>query len=144
MAEIWCLRAVPVDLGGRRDDGQPPFNNDPPQTGGFLRFVKSLRVPVGYDPAKDPHALPLHAPIEDAETGRGEKGGRQAGRSIVHKTRSVDYGFVASGHRTLVLENAELPLSKGDFVIELGNYHAWSNPIDDSLMGYVMIGATYE
>ena len=29
-------------------------------------------------------------------------------------------------------------------MIELGNYHAWSNPDGDSLMGYVMIGATYD
>jgi len=144
MTQIWCFPAMPVALAGNRDDGQPPFTHDPPQHGGFLRFVRSLKVPPGYDPAKDPHAVPLHAPLEDPMTGRGEKGGRQAGRSIVHKTRSVDYGFVASGQRTLVLDEQELPLRKGDVVIELGNYHAWSNPADDSLMGYVMIGATYE
>jgi hypothetical protein len=144
MVEFWCWRSTPVPLSGNRDDGQPPFNADPPQQGGFLRFVRSLRVPPGYDPAKDPDAIPLHEPHEDPETGRGDKGGRQAGRSIVHKTRSVDYGFVAGGHRTLILDDQELPLSKGDVVIELGNYHAWSNPTDDSLMGYVMIGATYE
>src|SRR5581483_11724751 len=57
MTELWCFRAVPVDLTGRRDDGAPPFNNDPPQNGAFLRFVRSLRVPPGYDPAKDPHAI---------------------------------------------------------------------------------------
>ena len=62
----------------------------------------------------------------------------------MHKTRSVDYGFVAAGRRTLVLDDQEVPLGKGDFVIELGNYHAWSNPDGDSLMGYVMIGATYD
>ena len=123
---------------------QPPFTHDPPQHGAFLRFVRSLRIPHGYDPAKDPHAIPLHAPVFDPVTGRGDKGGRQAGRSVVHKTRSVDYGFVAAGRRTLILDEQEVPLGKGDFVIELGNYHAWSNPEDDSLMGYVMIGATYD
>ena len=131
-------------LGGNRDDGAPPFTHDPPQHGAFLRFVRSLRIPPGYDPAKDPHAIPLHEPVFDPVTGRGDKGGRQAGRSVVHKTRSVDYGFVAAGRRTLVLDAQEVPLGKGDFVIELGNYHAWSNPDGDSLMGYVMIGATYD
>jgi hypothetical protein len=144
MVEFWCFPSVPVDMAGDRDDGQPPFTHDPPQHGGFLRFVRSLRVPPGYDPAKDPDAIPLHAPVEDPVTGRGDKGGRQAGRSIVHRTRSIDYGFVAAGHRTLILDEQELPLEKGNFVIELGNYHAWSNPTDDSLMGYVMLGATYD
>jgi len=144
MVEFWCFDQVPVPLGGNRDDGRPPFTHDPPQHGAFLRFVRSLRIPAGYDPAKDPHAIPLHAPVFDPVTGRGDKGGRQAGRSVVHKTRSVDYGFVAAGRRTLILDEQEVPLGKGDFVIELGNYHAWSNPDDDSLMGYVMIGATYD
>jgi hypothetical protein len=144
MIEFWCFASVPVDMSSNRDDGRPPFTHDPPQHGAFLRFVRSLRVPPGYDPAKDPDAIPLHEPIEDPVTGRGDKGGRQAGRSIVHRTRSVDYGFVAAGHRTLILDEQELPLAKGNFVIELGNYHAWSNPTDDSLMGYVMLGATYD
>jgi hypothetical protein len=144
MVEFWCFDAMPVDISGTRDDGQPPFTHDPPMTGGYLRFVRSLQVPPGYDPATDPDAIPLHEPIEDPVTGKGDKGGRQAGRSIVHKTRSLDYGFVAKGHRTLVLDEQELQLTKGNFVIELGNYHAWHNPIDDSLMGYVMIGATYD
>ena len=144
MVEFWCFDQVPVALGGHRDDGQPPFTHDPPQHGAFLRFVRSLRIPPGYDPAKDPHAIPPHEPVFDPVTGRGDKGGRQAGRSVVHKTRSVDYGFVATGRRTLILDEQEVSLGKGDFVIELGNYHAWSNPDGDSLMGYVMIGATYD
>jgi len=144
MTEMWCFQNVPVNLAGSKDEGLPPFTHDPPVRGGYLRFVRSLRIPVGYDPANDPTVIPLHEERYDPVTGKGDKGGRQAGRSIVHKTRSIDYGFVASGHRTLVLDEQEIALSKGDFVIELGNYHAWSNPIDDSVMGYVMIGATYD
>ena len=48
------------------------------------------------------------------------------------------------GQRTLILDKQEVALQKGDVVIQLGDYHAWGNPVDDSIMGYVMIGGTYD
>jgi hypothetical protein len=144
MTEFWRIDSMPTVLGGARDDGQPPFTPDPPQHGGFLRFVYSLQAPVGFDAANDPRIQPEHPPIEDPVTGRGERGGRRPGRSITHRTRSIDYGFVAAGRRTLILDDCEVPLGKGDVVIQLANYHAWSNPESDSLVGYVMIGARFD
>ena len=134
---------MPVGLAGERDDGQPPFNIHPPQNGAFLRFVKSFAAPPGYDPSKDPNAVPLHDPIEDPVLERGDRGGKQAGMSGMHKTRSLDYGFVARGARSLVLDDSELPMAPGDICVQLGNYHAWANRTGDSLMGYVMIGADF-
>lgn len=143
MTELWCFHEMPVGLAGNRDDGQPPFNMHPPQHGAFLRFVQSLMAPPGYDPAKDPHAVPLHDPIVDPELGRGDRGGKHAGMSGMHKTRSLDYGFVARGARSLVLDDSELPMGAGDICVQLGNFHAWANRSSDSLMGYVMIGADF-
>jgi len=62
----------------------------------------------------------------------------------MHKTRSVDYGFVAKGARALVLDDSETPMEPGDICVQLGNYHAWANRSGDSLMGYVMIGADFK
>lgn len=143
MIEFWCFHAMPVGLAGDRDDGLPPFNMHPPQEGAFLRFVQSFQAPPGYDPAKDPNAVALHDPVTDPVLERGDRGGRQAGMSGMHKTRSVDYGFVARGARSLVLDDSETPMGPGDFCVQLGNYHAWANRTDDSLMGYVMIGADF-
>lgn len=144
MTELWHLPEIPVRLAGGRDGGEPPFNLHPPQHGAFLRFVQSFPAPPGYDPADDPHAHPPKAPVEDPETGRGDRGGRQAGLSGMHKTRSVDYGFVARGVRSLVLDGDERVMVPGDFCVQLGNYHAWANRSDESLMGYVMIGADFD
>lgn len=144
MTEIWCLPELPVRLADGRDYGTPPFSLHPLQHGAFLRFVESLAAPPGYDPATDPHARPMHAPVVDAETGRGDRGGRQAGMSGMHKTRSVDYGFVASGARSLVVDDDERAMGPGDICVQLGNYHAWANRTGDSVMGYVMIGADFD
>ena len=144
MTEHWCFHNVPVPLVGERNGGEPPFNMHPPQHGAFLRFVQSFPAPPDYDPASDPHAHPMHEPREDPVTGRGDRGGRQAGMSGMHKTRSVDYGFVARGRRSLVLDGDERVMEPGDICVQLGNYHAWANRIGESLMGYVMIGADFE
>lgn len=144
MTEIWCLPELPVRLADGRDCGSPPFSLHPLQHGAFLRFVESLAAPPGYDPANDTHAHPMHEPVEDAETGRGDRGGRQAGMSGMHKTRSVDYGFVASGARSLVVDDDERAMAPGDICVQLGNYHAWANRTGNSVMGYVMIGADFD
>ena len=144
MTEFWCFAGVPIDLRDDTDFGLPPFTNDPPQYGAFLRYVESAKVPDNYDPENDPTASPLHEPKFDPKTGRGERGGRNKGKSPVHMTRSVDYGFMIDGQRTLILDKQKIALQKGDVVIQLGDYHAWGNPEDDSIMGYVMIGGTYD
>ena len=143
MIEHWCW-LMPAKISGDEDQGLPPFNVHPPQSGGFLRFVQSLKAPPGYKVENDPNAVPLHDPIEDPVLERGDRGGKHAGMSGMHKTRSVDYGFVAKGARSLVLDDTELSMEPGDICVQLGNYHAWANRTDNSLMGYVMIGADFK
>ena len=143
MIEHWCWIS-PIVVSGIEDKGRPPFNIHPPQSGGFLRFVQSLKAPPGYKVENDPNAVPLHEPIEDPVLERGDRGGKHAGMSGMHKTRSVDYGFVAKGTRSLVLDDSELSMEPGDICVQLGNYHAWANRTDNSLMGYVMIGADFK
>lgn len=144
MTEFWCITDMPFDLSDDADRGQPPFNDAPPQNGMFLRYVESAQMLPGYDAASDPDATPEHEPIFEPVTGRGDRGGRNKGQSGIHMTRSVDYGFLVEGKRTLILDDSRFDLNKGDVVVELGNYHAWSNPYDKSVMGYVMIGGTYD
>ena len=143
MIEHWCWLS-PIVVSGNEDKGRPPFNIHPPHSGGFLRFVQSLKAPPGYKVENDPNAVPLHEPIEDPVLERGDRGGKHAGMSGMHKTRSVDYGFVAKGTRSLVLDDSELSMEPGDICVQLGNYHAWANRTDNSLMGYVMIGADFK
>ena len=45
------------------------------------------------------------------------------------------------GERVLVLDDGEHVMRPGDVVVQLGNWHGWSNPRTESLMAFIMMGA---
>ena len=45
----------------------------------------------------------------------------------MQKTRTLDFGIVLEGEIVLVLDTQEVLLKKGDFVVQRGSNHAWSN-----------------
>jgi hypothetical protein len=102
----------------------------------FLRWAPHTSEPR---PAPDPRAvadeiaqkLPgLLDPFE--ENGDG-----------MHTTDTVDYGICLEGELCLKLDNdAEVTLTPGACVVQLGTRHAWENRSDQpALMCYVQIGA---
>lgn len=49
--------------------------------------------------------------------------------SMMHRTRSLDYGIVLEGTIELVLDSGKTQsLNRGDVVIQRGTNHAWRNP----------------
>jgi hypothetical protein len=145
MTDIWVYPSCPVDLSGKRDDGNLPFNFEPPAQGGHLRIVQSSARPPGYDPAKDPAAEPPHPPkMRPGAIATQDRGGANAFRSPTHRSTTVDYGIALEGERVLELDDTETVMRPGDTVVQLGNWHAWSNPDDDSLMAFIMMGATFD
>jgi mannose-6-phosphate isomerase-like protein (cupin superfamily) len=144
MTEFWCFDEAPAGLSGNDDLGQPPFTAHPPDHGAYLRIVEFSPPPAGYDRESDPVAVAPHPPEEDAVSGWGDRGGRALGRSPIHRTRSVDYGFVVRGEMKLALDEWETVVSKGDAVVQLGDYHQWITTGAPCIMAYVMIGATFD
>jgi mannose-6-phosphate isomerase-like protein (cupin superfamily) len=51
----------------------------------------------------------------------------QAPHPYMQKTRTLDFGIVLEGEIVLVLDTQEVRLKTGDFVIQRGTNHAWSN-----------------
>ena len=143
MTDIWMYESSPAPLDGDRDDGNLPFHFEPPAQGGHLRIVQSPAKPAGYDPARDPAAVPLHEPRQRPD-GVWDRGGQNAFSSPVHKSETVDYGILLAGERVLVLDSGELVMNPGDVVVQLGNWHGWTNPRIGSLMAFVMMGAKFE
>jgi mannose-6-phosphate isomerase-like protein (cupin superfamily) len=45
----------------------------------------------------------------------------------MQKTRTLDFGIVLEGEIVLVLDTQEVRLKAGDFVVQRGTNHAWSN-----------------
>jgi len=51
-------------------------------------------------------------------------------RTIMHRTRTLDYMVVIEGEVVLVLEDSEVVLKKSDVVVQRGTNHAWENRSD--------------
>src|SRR5579863_1961500 len=53
---------------------------------------------------------------------------RQGGkRTVMHRTKTLDYVVVIEGEVILLLDDSELALNKGDVVVQRGTDHAWEN-----------------
>jgi mannose-6-phosphate isomerase-like protein (cupin superfamily) len=48
-------------------------------------------------------------------------------RTVMHRTRTVDYVVVIKGEIVLVLDDSEVTLRAGDVVVQRGTDHAWEN-----------------
>ena len=143
MTDLWVFKELPAPISGTRDDGKLPFHFEPPANGGHLRIVQSPAKPANYDPAKDPAAKPLRDPWRRPD-GVLDRGGQNAYSSPIHKSETVDYGILLEGERLLVLDSGTLTMNPGDVVVQLGNWHGWTNPNKGSLMAFVMMGGKYE
>ena len=51
-------------------------------------------------------------------------------RTIMHRTKTLDYAVVIEGEVVLILEDSEVTLKKGDVVVQRGTNHAWENRSD--------------
>src|ERR1700732_4525950 len=100
MTEVGFSEPPPAVIRGERDAGTLPFHFEPPAAGGHLRIVQSPAKPAGYDPARDPAAVPLHAPRRRPD-GVWDRGGQNAFSSPVHKSETLDYGILLAGERVL-------------------------------------------
>jgi mannose-6-phosphate isomerase-like protein (cupin superfamily) len=48
-------------------------------------------------------------------------------RTVMHRTRTIDYVVVITGEIVLVLDDSEVTLRSGDVVVQRGTDHAWEN-----------------
>lgn len=143
MTDIWVFDRCPADISGTRDDGNLPFNFEPPANGGHFRIVQSAQKPKDYDVATDRFITAEHPP-EKKPGGKWERGGQSLYTTRIHKSEALDYGIMLCGERVLVTDDGEHPLRVGSVVVQVGSWHAWSNPNEFSQMAFVMSGARFE
>ncbi len=48
-------------------------------------------------------------------------------RTVMHRTKTLDYAVVIEGEVVLVLDDSEVVLGQGDVVVQRGTDHAWEN-----------------
>ena len=51
-------------------------------------------------------------------------------RTVMHRTRTLDYAVVIEGEIVLVLSDSEVVLGLGEVVVQRGTDHAWENRTD--------------
>jgi hypothetical protein len=51
-------------------------------------------------------------------------------RTVMHRTRTLDYAVVIEGEIVLVLTDSEVVLGPGEVVVQRGTDHAWENRTD--------------
>jgi len=52
-------------------------------------------------------------------------------RTVMHRTRTLDYAMVVTGEIVLVLDDSEVVLGPGEVVVQRGTDHAWENRTDE-------------
>ena len=140
---VWVFDETPAPLAGSSDDGDKPYEFPAALDGAHWRVVEYRAPPPGYDRAHDPEVVPFHEPRRRPVGRAWDRGGTDSFSAPVHKTESVDFGFIFAGSRTLVLDDRELAMHAGDVVVQLGNWHGW-RAVTDCRMAFVMISGSFD
>ena len=65
-------------------------------------------------------------------------------RTVMHRTKTLDYAVVIEGEVVLILDDSEVVLKKGDVVVQRGTDHAWENRSDQlTRMAFFHIDAEF-
>ena len=138
--EMWTVTRVPVPVSVDID-GSPagqPLSHSPPENGCHWRLVHSPGMQRNLDAvaARESHAAMNTSGASELKA--------ESRHWNMHRTPTLDYAFCLKGERQLVLDHEDVVVTKGDIVVQLGNWHAWNNHAGvDVEMGYVMIGAEF-
>jgi uncharacterized cupin superfamily protein len=141
--DLWVWEKAPLSLADPSDGGNIAYNFPGPPDGGHLRVVQAHTVPPTFDKAEYGESIPLHEPRLRPPGRMWDRGGDNAFTSPMHKTETVDYGILLEGERVLVLDDGELTMAPGDVVIQVGAFHAWTNPRKAGLMAFDMVAARF-
>ena len=133
-------------------DGPPPQHHamQGPQVGADFIEVwnTSLAVPqLTSTEASEPNEKPFTIMPPSGHLTRviriypASKGGH---RTVMHRTKTLDYAVVIEGEIVLILDDSEVVLRKGDVSVQRGTDHAWENRTDqDTVMAFFHIDAEF-
>ncbi len=65
-------------------------------------------------------------------------------RTVMHRTKTLDYVVVIEGEVVLILDDSEVTLTPGEVVVQRGTNHAWENRAEaPALMAFFHIDAEF-
>jgi mannose-6-phosphate isomerase-like protein (cupin superfamily) len=121
-------------------DGPPPQTHAMTGPGVGADFVEMWNVP---DAVPSLAAMPPSGHLlRLIELYPASMGGH---RTVMHRTRTLDYVVVIEGEVTLLLDDSEVVLAPGDVVVQRGTNHAWENRSDSiARCAFFHIDATFD
>lgn len=125
LTQLWMTDQTPAYVGNEPDPTDRPLRLEPPKGGTVVRVVE-------FGPEGEWLNKLDAAGAREAwgDLGKGRASTNTDGRArhpLMHRTQSVDYGLVLEGEITLVLDEEEVVMRAGDFLVERGTNHAWAN-----------------
>ena len=133
-------------------DGPPPQNHPMSGPGVGADFIEIWNSPEAAPtltsiPDGEPNARPFTIMPPSGHLMRiisiypPSAGGQ---RTVMHRTRTLDYAVVIEGEIVLILDDSEVVLKKGDVSVQRGTDHAWENRSDTvALMAFFHIDAVF-
>ncbi|MDN8037075.1 cupin domain-containing protein [Burkholderia vietnamiensis] len=122
--ELWSTQETPAPVDNGDDPTLGPLSLPPPKNGTRVRVVEI--PPDTEDFLKHGAARMKKAFIEIGDA-HASTVTEDSPHPLMHRTESIDYGFVLEGEIFLVLDREERLLKQGDVVVQRGTNHAWAN-----------------
>ena len=121
---VWVTDRTPARLKNVRESLNAPHTIEPPPGGSVCRVVT---FPPDATWAGKVGAKEVSAYFSAMGSPGASTFTAKAPHPYMQKTRTLDFCIVLEGEIVLVLDTQEVPLKKGDIVIQRGTNHAWSN-----------------
>ncbi len=143
LTQLWMTDQSPAFVGNEADPTSRPLKLEPPKGGTVVRIIEF--GPEGDWLNKiDADAAKLSWGALGTDSASTNKTGK-AKHPFMHRTESVDYALCLSGEITLVLDDEEVTMREGDFLVERGTNHAWANRSGKPCkMLFVLIDGTFD
>jgi len=125
LTQLWMTDQTPAFVGNEPDPTSRPLKLEPPRNGSVVRIIEFgpegdwLDKIDAQDTQLAWNALGTHTASTN-QTGKAK-------HPFMHRTQSVDYALILEGEITLILDNEEVCMKTGDFLVERGTNHAWAN-----------------
>lgn len=140
--EVWNTKGTPAKIAAAEPEPTlGPLTLPPPAHGTRIRFVDQ--------PPDSPEFLARgHERMHEAFSQIGDAAAStvkpESPHPLMHRTQTTDYGIVMAGEITLILDDSEVTLRRGDVVIQRGTNHAWANRSDKACrMLFILVDGEY-
>ena len=124
LTNIWTVDSVPSSMESGVLKGDP-FTLKPKSGGAIFRYLESppesTRRYEGFDDY-------FHQMDAGGDVAKGAKKKHPA----MHKTQTVDVLIVLKGEIWLILDEEEVLVREGDFIVQRATNHAWSNRTEET------------